>query len=291
MSEGEFVTEVISDEDPQVARIIIDGYVDSPQEARRYLESALKQWPRNMKVIFTITPGGFITIEPNEKFEGYKVADFSDADIKALIDESKDAVYKVLISSLRKKLASKTKYLTIGADVFHSKLRGTVPHMELVHVYDTAKNKIVHTTGKSYPTMDQARTLIPFRDLGSHFKSFDRKSVCILGCHDLNMVSPRSIASLTKGSEKSKTIKEFNTLMKKHSPSILLHHPHTTDTPRIWQTAIAGLKKNHPYVGSFYSAGTYYNGRKPVRDDLDKVLDATRTGDTIDFVVTYEEAY
>ncbi len=78
--------------------------------------------------------------------------------------------------------------------------------------------------------------------------------------------------------------KEFDTIAQQRKPRIVLHHPHTTDSDRIWVAAINDLMSRVPSVGQFISAGRYFNDEGE-RADLDDVLHATRKGDTLDFIV------
>lgn len=105
-----------------------------------------------------------------------------------------------------------------------------------------------------------------------------------LGCHDLTIFNPRS--KNAKGWRK-KVNEEFRELAKKEQPICVLQHPHTTVKVRTWLNAWSLLRKILPSVKIYASAGKFYEpDREPAEyDSLDKVLQSTKSGNTIDFIV------
>jgi hypothetical protein len=230
------------------------------------------------------TPGGFlydfqdlrrISSEVNATFENFI----------AVAKKAQKVVDHLLDTTLKKILQEKTDFLTIGVDVFDTQ-GNSGKQAELVGTYDTLNEKIIHWTGKSYPTMDQEKSLIYCTNLESHFQQISGLPVMILGCHDLNLFSPRSRASISKGSFRDKTISEMQTLSDRSKPYVVLHHPHYTDSPNIWQPGWSGIKRWVPSA-RIYSSGIHYANRecKHPRKPLQSILLRTAFGSVENFTV------
>jgi len=110
----------------------------------------------------------------------------------------------------------------------------------------------------------------------------NNQRIVILGCHDLNVFSPRGQANADPNGWKKQLADRFKTQCIKFKPEIILLHPHTTDTPNIWNLAWWTVEKELPNVKHFASGIKYYN-RNGVRGDIDKVLEKTKKGDETDF--------
>ena len=69
-------------------------------------------------------------------------------------------------------------------------------------------------------------------------------------------------------------------LTRDFKPTMILHHPHSTDSPRIWATAWSGarafLPKSDDRRHIWASAIGYYNDEEELRGTLDGVQRATR---------------
>lgn len=65
------------------------------------------------------------------------------------------------------------------------------------------------------------------------------------------------------------------------APTIVLHHPHTTDSPRIWLGAIHQLRHKLPSVTRFISGINIYNDGNPPRGQWDDVLKFTTFGPSV----------
>jgi hypothetical protein len=76
----------------------------------------------------------------------------------------------------------------------------------------------------------------------------------------------------------------FYDLTKTEKPEIVLHHPHTTDSPRIWAAAWNELVRTSASIKRYISAGRYFSF-EGVRSPLEKVLEKTKLGETINFIV------
>ncbi len=73
-------------------------------------------------------------------------------------------------------------------------------------------------------------------------------------------------------------------MVQKEKPTIVFHHPHTTDSSRIWTPSWNELVKLAPNIERYISAGRYYNKNR-TRSDIYDVLRKTKLGNTIDFIV------
>lgn len=200
-------------------------------------------------------------------------------DFQKIVNEAEKEAFDFFLSKkLQEALSKACNYLTLGVDVFHDEAACDT-HAELVGIYDTTKRRFLRWTGKSYPVQYQVRSLMYCQDLESHFIQLDGVSVMILGCHDLNIFSPRSRASASKGSYKARVMAEMDRLARRFQPEVVLHHPHSTDSPRIWQVAWSGIRSSIPSCHT-YSSGIFYigpNGSLP-RGTIGDVLASTSKG-------------
>jgi hypothetical protein len=284
--------EVKEDINPSLARIVIDGdWEGNINTSKKILHKICDKWPHGKKVNCLITCGAFLNFDwpqsitdvGNDKYPNEKALDSlkskAEKYCKFLIDEE-----------LRKKLNRYADYITIGIDSYKDKISlSNVSirqlHVELVALLDLKTNKY-SWTGKSYPTTGQENRLVRFQDLKTHFVELPFGKVLILGCHDLNVFSPRGKVT-TKNEWRKQIRKGFYNIVKKETPTIVLHHPHTTDSSRIWTGAWNELMKVAPTIKEYISAGRYFNSNGE-RSDINDVLRKTKFGDTIDFIVNSE---
>lgn len=232
---------------------------------------------------FILTPGGFLTFEFPAELQ--RDLDISKAE-KQNIPQLQKAANNVLTdffgglqSTVFKKLKETADFFTIGIDGFNPT---NYQSIELVAVYDLGKEKVINWTGKFYPTEGQKKDLIKINTLDTHFIELNNQKIVILGCHDLNVFSPRGQATANPNGWKKQLADKFKVYCKEFNPEIILQHPHTTDTPNIWNLAWRTVEKELPNVKHFASGIKYYN-RNGVRGDIDKVLEKTKKGDVIDF--------
>ncbi len=276
---------------PKIVRIVVDGspsegYKNNCAKARKMLLQAFQSnaWP-SRPVKFAVTPGGFIQAPFPRDYDGKRGWHSRVEDFAKLIPYAQQAIDDVLQGEVQKRVRQRAKFLTLGVDLNDDggKLKqGEEPpdtHAELVGVVDTLSGKVVHWTGKSYPTEGQKNTLVHVAKLESHLFHRDGERVLILGCHDLHLLTNRGPKTETP-SDKSKRRKRMKSLARKFKPSIILQHPHSTDSPKIWSGAWGSAKILLPRESEehIYASGIgYYNGHggRP-RKPLKKVLKSTR---------------
>lgn len=232
---------------------------------------------------FILTPGGFLTFSFPESLQ-YDL-DIGEAEMQSITLLQKEAntvvvsFFKSLNPNTFNKLQETASYFTIGIDGFN---RVNNQRIELVAVYDLKNAKVSNWTGKFYPTEREKINLIKINDLETHFLTLNNQRVLILGCHDLNVFNPRGQATAKQNGWKKQLANNFKTQCKKFKPEIILQHPHTTDTPNIWNLAWRTIEKDLPFVEHFASGIKYYR-ENGVRSDINKVLNKTKKGDVLDF--------
>ncbi|MDO9155216.1 MAG: hypothetical protein Q7U47_16160 [Paludibacter sp.] len=232
---------------------------------------------------FILTPGGFLTFKfPDDLQYDLDISKAEKQNISQLQKAANNVItdfFGGLQPTIFNKLKETADFFTIGIDGFNPT---NYQSIELVAVYDLKKEKVIYWTGKFYPTEGQKKDLIKINTLDTHFIELNNQKVAILGCHDLNVFSPRGQATANPNGWKKQLADRFKASCKKFNPEIILQHPHTTDTPNIWNLAWRTVEKELPNVKHFASGIKYYN-RNGVRGDIDKVLEKTKKGDVIDF--------
>lgn len=281
---------VFEDPSPFIARIIIGGEWDGDSnEARGLLETVWNNWPEGKKANCLITCGAFLT------FDWPKSLDYVDDNIypdktvlNTLTSVAEKRCRELMNRGMLKKMSKISRYMTIGIDSKKPKISFSstpIPeaHAELVALLDLSTNQYMWT-GKSYPTTGQEDGLIRFSDERCHFFDLSFGKTMILGCHDLNVFSLRG-AAVTKKKWRKKTRESFYKALEEFSPTIVLHHPHTTDSSKIWTAAWQELIRAAPSIKYYAGSGRYYR-EKGTRSKINDVLARTKQGDTIDFVVS-----
>lgn len=222
---------------------------------------------------YVITPGGFIKFN----FEEEKASNW-----KNLINDAEDELQNFITENNQLLKQVNAKYITFGLDGFSY---DSETHSELVALYDLHQDKIVHWTGKTYPTESQKEDLVIVDDLDSHFIEINGDKLCLFGCHDLNMYSPRGNATMKKGSDKWNVVQKFQAKMAEFQPTVVIQHPHTTDTPNIWRSAWNKLSNEVDSINHFASGIFYFDptSDKP-RGELNDVLESTKIGDVVDII-------
>ena len=279
------------DQNPDIARLIISGPWSSDLfEARRVLEKVCELWPKDVRVKYFVTCGGFLSFPlPNHmKIKTRKSrAAYSEETIREIQQEASRVVIELLSGGLRERLAEHTDFVTIGIDSEKTEISTTQTpirqtHAELVFVIGL-KDKKYYFTGKSYPTTNQQRTLIRISDLSTHFPDIPGSpKLMILGCHDLSIFSPRS--ENAKGRRRALR-DSFRDIAKLKKPSVVLQHPHTADSVWTWKAMWKKMEEMLPSVRLYAGAGRYYNKGKKQRSPLESVLKNTKKGASIDFIV------
>ena len=282
----------MSERDVVVARVVVEGCPfakpgrENFQRARWMLLRAFadNRWPG--KALFAVTPGGFVQAAFPGDWEGKRGWSSRPKDFRALLRHAREAVDEVLTPEVLKAARKRTDFLTLGVDLndrsgkrkMDRQARGV--HAELVAIVDVQRGEPVQWTGKSYPVSWQERTLVQEVDLESHLFRCAGERVLVLGCHDLNMFSARSKANLKAESERYRRSKRMRRMAKLFKPTIVLHHPHSTDSRRIWSTPWSGarelLPRNRGGRHVWASGIGYYHGNGTPRGKLRDVLGSTR---------------
>ena len=268
--------------DVPVVRVVVEGCpfeaeTNVPEASTMLLNAFSNEgWPGN--AMFAIAPGGFITGPFPKRWDGSPGWSSCAEDFQELVRHAERLVRQVLTRQVLEAARTRAEFLTLGVDLNDS---DTKTHAELVAIVDVNRGKPVQWTGKSYPVSWQERTLVQETNLESHLFSCGTDRVLVLGCHDLNMFSPRARANMKAGSRKYRRSKRMRELTREFRPTMILHHPHSTDSPRIWATAWSGARELLPRrVGGrrlWASAIGYYrdDGQK-ARGKLRDVQRATR---------------
>ena len=271
----------------RIGRVVVDGPCPgSVKNAQDVLSLAFDISPLDTKSVdFLITPGGFIRSDLDIPHSGKTGWKSQHSDIDPFLRIAQRELSKTLSRSLISKAARKARFLTVGIDVW---LNGSVS-AELVAVYDLVKKSVIQWTGKSYPVNYQQNTLVHVTNLRSHLLNAGGERVLVLGCHDLNVFSPRGAAMRVVGSERDNRCRDLISLVDTFNPTIILQHPHTTDTPRIWTTAWSAAIKRYPLLKSWASGICYWNHGQPCRAELSEVLEKTASCPRpVDVVVSTE---
>ena len=309
----------------EIGRVIIDdelwgkdveGFRGSFHEARAILNSIYESCKDKIRVRFLSTCGAFIYFDWPEDVDsgciGKDVWNPKEKAVMRLFEEGEKAVKKLLSGGLLSKLGEIADFITIGADSHDACGDYSV---ELVFLVNLKNGSIRGRTGKSYPTADQEKKLVRIKELETHFP-LGQNEVLILGCHELkvfeNRVRERAKEKKEQEQEEKRkkvkllspkrrnVVNEFTKLVKeKYRPTIILHHPHTTNKARTWKTAWSGLKKILEKVDiklkAYASATVYYKlyedeecaKKKKIR--LCDVCEATKYGSVVDIVVRAED--
>jgi hypothetical protein len=281
-AEAEPVSYQTGSQGPLIGRVVVRGQPGDPTDGKAMLLDVLiNRWPQGLHLKFLITPGGFVGAPFPSTWRGGVSWDSRSGDLKALVEHAKDVLSRTVTERVRKAAEGKIDILTIGIDLVSD---GREEHAELVAVCDLANGR-EFWTGKSYPTSSQERHLVQVVDLGKHLIEIADERVLVLGCHDLNMFSPRGLANQVRGSVRWQRCHEMRQLTRNFKPTIVLHHPHSTDSPNIWRTAWSGLVRELGGLKAWASGIAYFNWQGSARGPLDKVRAATQGGaPTVDFV-------
>jgi hypothetical protein len=233
-------------------------------------------WPERAKAKFTITPGGFVHGRWPGVWSGRSGWKSTEADIEPLVEEAERQLARVVTDRVYRAAQGKTDLLTIGIDLNDD---DDVGRAELVAVFDIRTRSIIRWTGKSYPTSGQERSLLHVVDLDTHLLEVGGERALILGCHDLNMFSPRGHANQSADGARRARCTEMKRKVARFKPTLVLQHPHSTDTPNIWRMPWLSLAREFPSVRAWASGIAYYSWTGKVRAKLDRVLDQTKSAD------------
>lgn len=267
---------------PLIGRMVLPTENRTAHRLRIAFNRAANKLGKMGHVTFLILPGGALTF-PWPTALDRRISPEADTStalflLKKEAGRTLDAFLARLPAATRGAFRAHAEYLSIGIDS-----DGTRNSVELVAVYDLHRKKIIRWTGKSHPVSWQQRRLIREKDLRTHMLRLQGHRVVLLGCHDLNLYSPRAAAK-AKGWKKRNILK-FVGSTRRFRPDIILQHPHATDSPHIWNLCWRTVEKLFPTVSHFASGIRYANpGDKP-RATLAVVLRKTTKGQVVDLVV------
>jgi hypothetical protein len=266
-----------------VVRVVVDGSPpSSPRAASAMIEEAFARWPTTGRAKFTITPGGFVRGDFPSRWSGGLAWNSSPKDLAALVRVAKPLVEACVTKKVLATARTRTRVLTIGVDL----LAQQPEHAELVAVIDCESGEIVRWTGKSYPTGDQEASLVQVVDLDSHLLEIAEERVLVLGCHDLNMFSARARANQNPNGVRRRRCDAMAKATARFRPTVVLQHPHSTDTPNIWRMPWSCLARDYPTVRVYASGIGYFAWSGSPRGSLRDVLDGTRSeSGVVDIVV------
>jgi hypothetical protein len=262
-----------------IARLVVDGATpgeDLELAERVLLDAFERRWPDGERSKFTITPGGFVLVPWPRGFGTTTGWSTPKRAFDALVSRVSSQLAKVVTPRVCKAGSARSEVLTIGLDVFESDQ--SQPHAELVAVVDLKSGETLAWTGKSYPTGSQEHTLLHVLDLDTHLVEAAGERVLVLGCHDLNMYSPRGHATQSPTGARRRRCDDMKAKVARFQPTVVLQHPHTTDTPNIWRMPWCALEAQVPSVRSWASGIAYWNRGAERRASLDRVLALTQGG-------------
>ncbi len=275
----------------EIVRIASKGRTpDAPSAAQRMLLDAFERsWPSGVSAKFALTPGGFVHARWPAAADLPTGWNSRAKDFGVLTKAAETVLARVVTDRVLKAAASKTHVLTIGIDLMGGP--GDV-HAELVAVYDVSTGRIVRWTGKSYPTSNQENTLLHVVDLDTHLLEVAGERVLVLGCHDLNMFSPRGRANQSPTGLRRLRCDAMKARVEKFRPTVVLQHPHSTDTPNIWRLPWLTLAKEVPSVRTWASGIAYYRAwGNGVRADIKRVLAQTKSKEGVNDVLLNASSY
>ena len=286
---------------PTIVRVVVNGRPwKKPgrvnfDKANGMLKQALRsrRWPATPP-LFVITPGGFIQARMPKEYDGMQGWNCRRQDFQHLIPAAEQAVDKVATAEIKQELGLRSQFLTLGVDlVLPGQVkgsRGIDTHAELVAIIELSTGRIRRWTGKSYPTVIQEDALVHETTLNSHcFRCKDQRTL-ILGCHDLNIFNNRSRAT-GKNPLRVKRWRKLDQLACQFKPTLVLHHPHETDTWETWQGGWSGARQHLDSMRTYASGIAYFSwdhkSNRPLepRRSLDSVLQRTKCGDVVDICV------
>lgn len=261
------------------------------------------RWPAE-RATFTVTPGGFIRASLPLGYDGGRGWESAASDLAKLTPCARAAVDCVVFGKVLRAARRRTKYLTLGVDLNHewqkeermlgdhrcsTKCPSTHTHAELVAIFDTDIGEVVSWTGKSYPVDGQQHTLVHVVDLGTHLFEVCSERILVLGCHDLHMFSCRGRKS-SRPSRKMIRKRRMRELAQEFEPTVILHHPHATYSPKVWSGAWGATVAALPTVHTWASGVAFCGNPKVVSEwqphqTLEKTRRTTASNTVSDVVV------
>lgn len=253
-------------------------------EARRLLQHVNGCWPAQLEVDFLMTFGGFMEFPwPTPEFNTHGPT-LGPALWQRMVSAAEREIRRALGTRLINQLGRRARYLTLGIDGSASPERRhrSEPHAELVGMYSFRTGRFLWT-GKTYPLANQYAGLIR-ASVGSHFSTLNGNRCVVLGCHDMTMFNSRGFENA--GAERRRWMSVFRDRFQRWRPTVVLHHPHHTDTARSWSQDWKFAFSMLPQAPAIAASGICHDNPNggPVRQPLGAVLEKTRFMPTIDFV-------
>lgn len=275
---------------PAIVRAVVNGCPSTNlKTAERMLLDAVKKVPANLGAKFLLTPGGFAQQPFPRNFRGQLGWNSTEKDLARVLGEANEYANEVVSARVLSAARGRVEFITLGLDLIDDG-GVTAPHAELVAIFDVSTGRLLRWTGKSYPVSDQEHTLLHVADVRSHLLEIGGERVLVLGCHDLNMWSPRSHSRQKPGGERRQRCDWMRKLARQFRPTVVLQHPHQTDSANIWALGWSGIMKDLPDVTSAASGIAYYGRNGEPRRPLESVLARTQRGEknTLDICIEGE---
>jgi hypothetical protein len=263
-----------------ISRLVIQGESSvEPWMAEAMLLHVLdSQWPVGLQAMFLQTPGGFVSGPFPADWSGGVSWGSQHQDFADLLIPAQQVLARTVTERVLEAAKGKVRALTIGISLARAE---RPQRAELVAFYDIASRQ-VSWTGNSFPAKHQERDLFQIIDLDTHLIEAEEERILVLGSYDLSVYNPRANPSGLRRLRCTQLRERFS----EFAPTIALHHPLWTDTPRMWLPAWTELEKELPSVKTWASGICYHSLDKRPRGRLRDVLVRTTGGKRpYDFVV------
>jgi len=239
----------------KIARLVVtDGFSFSPKKAGEAILNFLNKLEGKVDWITAsgCFLGGKFPVAGDAIATGWKSKKEDQAEVHGYGDP---LVEEMMTPEVSKALKSKAKYFSFGIDLKERDGDKLEKHVELVFVWDCQNKQILQRTGKTYPcgsgSHDQTHTLFHTTSYETHFVEACGERVLVIGCNDLNMFNPRALDIMENSrkvsgidTERYTRTVSFRKAVKKFNPTVVLQHPHFSDTPNIWYMKwTAGIQK------------------------------------------------
>ena len=227
----------------RIGRLVLTGSAakvkrSSIDDSRAILATALCALAdADLRLDLLVTPAGFLDVKHGTGWSGSKGWHTSTADFTELADRARAAVPSLITPEVLSLADGTVGHLVLGIDIWPTE--GKRPYGETACMVGVPNGSVIHVTGKSFPNSEQQGHLIREPDLANHMCDVEGKRVAILVCHDFAAWHPRGIAA-RRGTRKA-VGDEFNELIAREAPTIVLHLPHTLEKVRTWAPAWSTL--------------------------------------------------
>lgn len=261
----------------KIARLVCARRLPNEQE----LIEAFNKLPTSDVVV---TPGGLLKFQLPKSFKTVRGWQSTERSLHAMCEYAEQHMHQLVSPGLLAAMQRAARYVTLGVDLFYDKPLDTAA--ELIAVLDTDAQQIVHWTGKSFPRCDEEHDILHVHPIDSHTLRIGNERILILGCHDLNAWSGRSRANQDPNGRRRQRCDALCALANEFRPTIVLQHPHATDTHKTWTVAWAGIKKAFPNLKAWAAGiGWFHEKGGEIRGKLDDVCAHTKSPNVMEVVV------